>query len=66
MTFKIISTTDNKYVGETIVFSGALSHGSVIKYKEVEFKIDAVIWVSRMMVQLVSSNYITVLKVVGV
>jgi len=65
MTFKIISTTDNQYIGEYVTFNGGLKQGDTINYKNVSYKIDKVVWINENTVKLVSSSYIATLELLG-
>ena len=65
MVFKILDTTDNKHEGEIFEFDGHIVPGGTINYKDVNYSVDSVKWLSSTVVQIISSNYIAILKVIG-
>jgi len=42
MKFKILETTDGKYVGETVEIKSTVSVGESIEYKGINFKIEKI------------------------
>jgi len=65
MKFRVIDTTDDKYEGDVIEFTGRVMPGDVLEHKGGSIKVDSVSWVSDRVVKLSSSNYIIMLKIIG-